>query len=199
MKKYIVTSCLTLVFILLFSSCDDATTLPPLYPEIYSENFSPTAVNEPSFNFQGWLLFSQTGTKSWFLDNYQDNDYIEFNPYGSKESSNIGWAITPVYNLELLAQKALIFQSAQHNAISSDNKFELLVSTNFNGTDVLNATWIPLSFKGPEYSKATNYVWVNSGKVNLSDFSGTIYIAFRVTGNSTTRAGGFQVDNIKLF
>lgn len=202
MTKHFITTCLTLLFIGLFSSCDDDTTLPPMYPDVYSEDFSRTAVDEPPFNFEGWVLFSQAGTKSWFKGSYGGNDYIEFSSFGSGEALNIGWAITPAYDLDLLAQKALIFQSAQHHATSTENKFELLVSTNFNGTDVLAATWVPLKFKGPTLTNATNYDWVNSGRVSLADFSGNIYIAYRVTGNglqNSNLSGGFEVDNIKLF
>lgn len=203
MKKYILTTCITLFFLALFSSCDEDTTLPPSYPEMFSEDFTrPTA--EPAFNFQDWVLFSQAGKKTWFKASYTNsnqvtNDYIEFSSFGSGDASNIGWAIMPAYDLNLLAQKALIFQSAQHHATSPENKLELLVSTNFNGTDVLAATWVPIKFRLPTYTNGTNYDFVNSGKVDLSPYSGTIYIAFRVTGNSTTLTGGFQIDNIKLF
>ena len=203
MKKNILTLCFSLLFIALFSSCEEDTSLPPMYPEVYSEDFSRPE-GEPAFNFQDWVLFSQAGSKKWFKASYTDsknftNDYIEFSSFGSGDASNIGWAITPAYSLDLLSQKALIFQSAQHHATSPENKLELLVSTNFNGTDVLAATWVPLKFKGPVYTNGTNYDFVNSGKVDLSGFSGNIYIAFKVTGNSTTLTGGFQIDNIKLF
>ena len=201
MKKNTIISCFSLLCIALFSSCDQETTLPPMYHEIFSEDFSRPK-NEPAFNFEDWILFSQAGTKLWFAGNYQENDYIEFSSFGSKDASNIGWAIMPVLNLDDLAQKALIFQSAQHHSKSLDNKFELLVSTDFDEKEVLSATWIPLKFRVPTNTAATNYDWVNSGKVDLSAFSGNIYIAFRVTGNglyNSTQAGGFQVDNIKLF
>ena len=198
MKKYIITTCFSLLFLGLFSSCEEDTTLPPMYPDVYSEDFTDT----PPFAFQDWVLFSQAGTKSWFKGSFSGNDYIEFSSFGSGEALNIGWAITPAYNLDILPQKALIFQSAQHHATSTENKFELLVSTNFNGTDVLGATWVPLKFKLPTYTNGTNYDMANSGRVSLSAFSGNIYIAFRVTGNglqNSAVSGGFQVDNIKLF
>ena len=200
MKKYIITTCFSLLFLGLFSSCDEDTTLPPMYPDVYSEDFTDI----PPFAFQDWVLFSQAGSKTWFKGSYKPsgqtiaNDYIEFSSFGSGDASNIGWAITPAYNIDLLAQKALIFQSAQHHVTSVENKLEVLVSTNFNGTDVLGATWIPLKFKAPAPG-SVNYVWVNSGKVNLSAFSGNIYIAYRVTGNGTNLTGAYQIDNIKLF
>lgn len=206
MKKYIITTFFSLLFIGLFSSCEEDTTLPPMYPDVYSEDFSRPK-DEPPFNFQDWVLFSQAGSKTWFKGSYKPsgetiaNDYIEFSSFGSGDASNIGWAITPAYNLDLLAQKALIFQSAQHHVTSVENKLEVLVSTNFNGIDVLGATWIPVKFKAPAPG-SVNYVWVNSGRVDLSAFSGNIYIAYKVTGNglqNSTQSGAYQIDNIKLF
>lgn len=202
MKKNIAKIIFVFLFLSIFSGCsNDDTSLPPMYPAVYSEDFSRPE-NEPPFDFEDWTLFSQAGTKKWFKNSYQGNDYIEFSSFGSGESSNIGWAISPPYNLDTTAAKALIFQSAQHHATSLDNKFELLISTNYDGVNVLNAKWITLKFNGPAYTNATNYDFVNSGKVNLQAYSGTVYIAFRVTGNglqNSNQSGGFQVDNIKLF
>ena len=198
MKKMLL---LTILFAFIPACSDDELKLPELYTTIYSENFSRPE-NEPEFNFEDWTKFSQTGTKEWFKNDYQDNDYIEFSSFGSSQSSNIGWAISPEYDIEMLNKKVLIFQSAQHHATSLDNKFELLVSSNFDGTNVLSATWETLKFNLPEYNNATNYDFVNSGAVDLSSFKGKIHIAFRVTGNglyNSNQAGGFQVDNIKLF
>jgi hypothetical protein len=202
MKNNISSTLFLLLFLTVFSGCsNDETTLPPMYPAVYSEDFSRPE-GEPAFDFENWTLFSQAGTKTWFKNSYQGNDYIEFSSFASGQSSNIGWAISPPYNLDLTSKKGLIFQSAQHHATSLDNKFELLVSNNYDGTNVLAATWTTLKFNGPTYTNATNYDFVNSGKVDLSSYSGTVYIAFRVTGNGLTnsnQSGGFQVDNIKLF
>jgi len=202
MKSYIKTTCFTLLFVGLLSACsDDDTTLPPIYPAVYSEDFSRPE-EQPEFNFEDWTLFSQAGTKTWFKNDYQGNDYIEFSSYASGQSSNIGWAVSPAYNLDLTRQKGLIFQSAQHHATSLDNKFELLISTDYDGLNVLSANWQSLEFNGPAHTAATNYDFVNSGKVDLSSYSGIIHIAFKVTGNglyNSNQAGGFQVDNIKLF
>jgi hypothetical protein len=202
MKNYILTTCVTLLFLVSFSGCSsDDIVLPPIYPAVYSEDFSRPE-EEPPFDFEEWTLYSEAGTKTWFKNDYQGNDYIEFSSFGSGQASNIGWAISPAYNLELTALKSLIFQSAQHHATSLDNKFELLISTNFDGTNVLAANWETLEFNGPTYTNSTNYDFVNSGKVDLSSYTGTVYIAFRVTGNglyNSNQSGGFQVDNIKLF
>lgn len=193
---------LTMLLFTIITGCSsEAIQMPELYEAIYSEDFSRPE-NEPEFNFEDWTKFSQAGTKEWFKNDYESNDYIEFSPFASSQSSNIGWAISPAYDVDILNKKVLIFQSAQHHATSLDNKFELLASSDFDGTHVLSATWQTLRFNAPAYTNSTNYDFVNSGPVDLSSFKGKIHIAFRVIGNglyNSNQAGGFQVDNIKLF
>ena len=201
----------TLLFVLILavaSSCteEEDTTLPASAPAIYYEGFSRVA--PAAFTFENWTLFAQAGSKQWFKASYQGasdlvpNDYIEFSSFGG-QASNIGWAISPAINLDTIAvpaiKKRLVFQSAQHHATSLENKFELLVSADFDGTNVLGATWTVLPFRLPTYTGGTNYDFVNSGGVDLSGYSGKIHIAFRVIGNGSNLTGGFQIDNINIF
>ncbi len=197
----------TLLFLFLLatvSSCteEDDTTLPEAFPAIFYEGFSRVAP-ATAFNFENWTVFSQTGTKKWFKTSFEGNDYIEFSSFGSGEPSNIGWVISPAINLDTITvpalRKRLVFQSAQHHANSAQNKFELLISTDFNGTDVLGATWTVVPFRLPKYPGGKNYEFVNSGGIDLSNYAGNIFIAFRVTGNGSNLTGGFQVDNINIF
>lgn len=176
------------------------TELPPIAPAVFSENFTRTAPEQ--FNFENWTVFAEAGTKNWFKNAFGGNDYIEFSSFGSGQASNIGWAISPAFNIDETVKKRLIFQSAQHHATSEANKFEVLVSSDYDGTNVLAATWTVFNFRKPTYTNATNYDFVGSGPIDLSAYSGNIYIAFRVTGDGLTNSeldGGFQIDNIKLF
>lgn len=199
MKNYLKTALVALLFAGTFTGCsDDDTALPPTAYPIFSEDFS-RADEEPAFSFEDWTVFAEAGTKNWFINEFGGNDYIEFSSFNSGNASNIGWVITPAINIDSAPLKRLIFQSAQHHATSLDNKFEVLVSSNYDGEDVLAADWDLKTFRLPPYANAYNYDFYNSGVVDLSDYSGTIYIAFRVKGNTTTQTGGFQVDNIKVF
>ncbi len=198
MKNYLKSALVAVLFAGVFASCDDNdTTLPPTASPIFSEDFSRPPGE--MFDFEGWTVFTEAGTKDWFKNAFGGNDYIEFSSFNSGNASNIGWAITPAINIDAAQLKRLIFQSAQHHATSLDNKFEVLVSGNYDGENVLAAEWELKSFRLPPYANAYNYDFYNSGVVDLSNYSGEIHIAFRVKGNSTTQTGGFQVDNIKVF
>jgi hypothetical protein len=206
MKNYLKTALAAVLFAGTFTSCsDDDTALPPTAYATYSEDFGAYDVDTNTYTFDfataGWTVFAEAGTKNWFINDFDDNVYLEFSSFNSGNASNIGWLITPAINIDQAKLKRVIFQSAMHHATSLDNKFEVLVSTNFDGTNVLAADWEKKTFRTPELlgSGGVNYTFVNSGAVDLSEYSGEIYIAFRVIGNSTTQTGGFQIDNVKIF
>lgn len=202
MKNYFKTTLVALLFAGVFTGCsDDDTTLPETAYATYSENFGTVdaTTGDYSFTLEDWTVFTEAGSKDWFINDFGGNVYMEFSSFNSGNSLNIGWLITPAINVDQTKLKRLIFQSAQHHATSLDNKFEVLVSSNFDGTDVVGADWDLKSFRLPPYLNAYNYDFYNSGVVDLSAYSGEVYVAFRVKGNSTTQTGGFQIDNIKIF
>ncbi len=207
MKNYFKTAFIALLLAGTFAACseDDETTLPNTAYATYSEDFGKFD-GDYTFDFEekGWTVFTEAGSKNWFRNNFGTGDannvYLEFSSFNSGNASNIGWVVSPAINIDQAKLKRMSFQSAMHHATSLDNKFELFVSTNFDG-DVTSAEWEQKTFKLPPYLGygGKNYAFVNSGVVDLSAYSGEIYVAFKVTGNSTTQTGGFQIDNIKVF
>jgi hypothetical protein len=92
------------------------------------------------------------------------------------------------------------FQS-QHNFLRSrDNSLQLLVSTDFDGTNVKLASWIDIPVKTPTPDNP-RFTDINSGEIDLSEFKGTLYFAFRVKGSGTNSnlGGTYQIDNINIY
>ena len=176
---------------------DDDFKLAPFDEPAWSEGFSG-AVDGTVLDFTGWTNFAEKGNKKWAEEVYQNNGYAEFSTFGSGDAVNVGWLITPAINVDGTS-KALTFQTAQHHLQVPANKIEAFVSSNYNGTDVLAATWIPLAATFPT-SETAWYLFVSSGRINLSAYSGNIHIAFKVTGSGTdvTLDGAYQIDNVKI-
>ncbi|WP_306565678.1 choice-of-anchor J domain-containing protein [Flavobacterium lindanitolerans] len=183
----------------MMSSCvnDDDTTLPDYTPLIFGEDFSEGADNT-LFEKEGWLNFAETGTVRWTNQVYSGNGYAEFTSYQSGQASNIGWLITPGIDLDAQEGEKLVFQTAQAFVDNAANTIEVLISTDFDGTNVTAATWQSLSATFPTTS-ATYYQFIKSGVIDLSRFTGTAHIAFRVKGNGTTLDGTYQIDNIRVY
>lgn len=187
----------------LFAGCvnDDDFAIPPFNEVAYSENFEE-ATDGTVLDILGWTNFNQSGSKKWTEERFplsNGNGYAEFSAFNTGDATNIAWLVSPSINLEG-SQKQVSFDAAQHHLDSSNNTLEVLVSTDFNGTDVAAATWTPLDATVPTQENDW-YDFINSGVIDLSDYSGNVYIAFRVTGSGTdtTLDGAYQIDNLKLF
>jgi hypothetical protein len=185
----------------MFWSCSEEAEIAPFKALIFSEGFSsdsPFFNFNGNFDFPGWTNYAETGTRLWTEREFNDDGYIQFSTFGSGQASNIGWAITPAIDLGEAENVVLSFSSATNFVDNPANKLEVLISTDFDGTNVLGATWTALD--ATVANETTNgYVYIPSGEIDLSSYSGIIHIAFRVTGNGTTLDGLFQVDKVKVY
>ncbi|QXP80435.1 MULTISPECIES: DUF5689 domain-containing protein [Winogradskyella] len=171
---------------------------PSDFTNIFSEDFE-TATNNTDLDFTGWTNFAEAGSWRWREKTYQDNSYTEFSTFGSGNDSNIAWLVTPGFDMDAQANEFLNFKAAQHHVDSDANTLEVFVSSDFDGTDVLGATWIPLSANLPSQNNSW-YEFVDSGLIDLSSYTGTIHIAFKVVGSGNNEAldGAYQIDDISI-
>ncbi|WP_438966200.1 DUF5017 domain-containing protein [Flavobacterium sp.] len=197
MKKILIKAVFLLAIFITATSCvkEDDFAIPTLKAG-FVENFNDINFNQ-TFDYVGWTNFAEAGTKVWIERDFQNDGYIQFSSFQSGESSNIGWVVSPAININGLVQPTLSFETASNFVTSPDNKIEVFVSTNFNGTDVLGTTWNPVTAELAN-NTTNNYTYIPSGNIDLSAYSGDIYVAFKVTGNGSTQTGLFQVDKIKV-
>ena len=200
MKKIFKLTFLTLACASLLPGCveEDDAVIAPFRPLIFSETFPEEEINNNQpFDYPGWTNFIETGSKKW-VERYASNmGFIMFNPFPTTEASNIAWAITPAINLDSSNNEVLTFDTASNFVTTPDNKIEVLISTNYDGTNVLAATWTPLAANVAN-NTTNNYTFVPSGEIDLSSYSGNIHIAFRVIGGQAL-AGLYEVDNVKVY
>lgn len=183
------------------TGCDDDTELPLYRDPILYQEFESGADEDllNATNTPGWTTYLQAGTKQWTIQRYGDNGYAEFNPYQSGNASNIGWLITPAIVLDENNDKTLAFDSSQAYTTSADNKLEVFISTDFDGTNVAAATWNPVTFTAPAIG-GKNFTFVASGKISLSAYSGNVYVGFKVTGGTGSAIdGSYQLDNVVVY
>ena len=166
---------------------------------IYTEDFQ-TSTNNTNLNTTGWTNYAEAGTWVWREKIFSGNGYAEFSAFGG-QALNKAWLISPALDFTTFTQKLVKFKVAQHHldVNSPNNGLEVLVSTNFDGTNVLAATWVAVPANIPTTSTAW-YAFLGSN-VDLSSYSGTIHVAFKFTGSgtNTTLDGAFQVDDFKAF
>lgn len=165
---------------------------------IVEENFD-TGTDNSNLNFPNWTNVAETGSEVWTEQVYSGNGYAEFSGYLTGDNVNIGWLVSPGIDMDVQTNEFLNFQVAQHHLDSDANTLEVFVSTDFDGTNVTGATWQPISASLPVMSDAW-YTFKDSGLVDLSSYSGTLYVGFKVTGsgNDQTLDGAYMIDDFKI-
>jgi hypothetical protein len=181
-------------------SPEDDQTIPDFVPLVFSEDFSIGGLDDTILDTDGWLNFSEVGTAQWKEQVYSGNTYAEFSSFQSGEAINVGWLVSPSINLDAQENETLLFRSSQSYVTSASNSLEVLISSDFDGTNVTTATWEPLTATLPTTSSAY-FAFVKSGEIDLSGYTGNVHIAFKVKGSGTNTAldGSYQVDDIRVF
>ena len=168
------------------------------FTEIISEDFQ-SAIHNTNLDFPGWTNFAEEGAWVWRERVYSGNGYTEFSTYNSPDDVNIAWLISPGVDLDAQENEFLNFKMAQHHLQSDLNTAEVFISTDFDGSNVLGATWISVSANLASQSNSW-YQFVDSGLIDLSSYSGTLHVAFKVTGSGTdqTLDGAYQLDDFTI-
>ena len=147
---------------------------------------------------EGWSLVTVSGTKDWsirrFDENGEQNNYITCSGYNGTPDFD-SWLITPMVNIDNLAEKVLSFRSEVNGYGSTTTVVEVYAMTTNNPE---TATLTKLNPVLPE-APATGYsAWTQSGNVDLSGFSGKIYIGFRYYATSDANYATWCIDDIKI-
>ena len=190
------------IIFLLVTSCSPENDIknPDFNPLVFSEDFSKGAVDNAVLNLEGWNNIAEVGTAKWKTQIYSGNPYAEFSSFQSGDVVNIGWLVSPVINMDTFEGEILQFQASQSFVSSSANSLELLIATNYNGTNLATANWEPVNANLPTTS-SPYFEFIKSGEIDLSAYKGNINIAFKVKGSGTNNVldGSYQVDAIRIY
>ena len=137
----------------------------------------------------GWTFVDVEGEMNWTVASYQGNHYAYANGYN--HGANEDWCISPAFDLSAYSNPVLTFRTAKNY---NGPDLEVFFSNNYNGTNPSAATWTPLTCA----LSTGSWTWVESGAIDLSNFSGTnCYIGFKYTCEESS-AAGWEVDDILL-
>jgi|SRR5690606_2886103 hypothetical protein len=194
-----------------FSSCvsEDDYAIPEIKSPIIQEDFQ-SVVNNGVLDIENWTNFAEAGTVKWIGKIFSGNGYAEFTTFGSGQSSNIGWLVSPKINLmdeesglyfpEGNVGRKLVFEVSQHHFDNTANTFQVFISTDYDGENVTAATWteITSNFRMPKTDDSW-YDFISSGTYDLSGVEGSFYVAFKAVGNGTNLDGAFMLDNFTIY
>ncbi len=168
---------------------------------VFEETFA-NVTDDTNLDIDNWLNYAEIGSELWTEQVYSGNGYAEFNAYATGESTNIGWLISPGIDMDAQSGEILTFQTEYAYPDAGHYPLEVYVSSDFDGTEagILTATWEDIT-NDVEIAHPDNtpdwFTWVDSGPIDLSGYTGTLYVAFKYTGSDTANQNStIHVDNV---
>lgn len=174
-----------------------------LIDDVTINDFTPQTTSLPysetfDSNLGDCYTYSVSGdTKNWIWQDYNGNGFAKMSGYNSGETEE-DWLILPEINADDYTTITMNFETAyNYGTDDANNYLKLFYSTDYSGIgNPDNTNWTELNFTQPD---AGNYVYVNSGDIDLSAISGQFYLGFKyrdvgIEGNYRT----WQIDNINI-
>ncbi|WP_298762395.1 DUF5689 domain-containing protein [uncultured Polaribacter sp.] len=164
---------------------------------LLEENFENTAGN---INIEGWTNYNEKGTKFWrsYFDDDSQSNAANIGSFRSGNDETISWLITKAINLDTTAEEYLSFETS--TSFADGSTLEVLISEDWDGrtTTITTANWqvLPARIAANNDDFAT---FINSTFIDLSQYNGSVYIAFKYTGNGNEDFDGtYELDNLLI-
>jgi hypothetical protein len=163
-------------------------------------------------NIADWKNLAEVGGRTYSARTFNSNLYAELSAFSSNEPIVLSWLVTKGVNLDATANEKLSFDTKQGfigTGGSTAAALKILVSTNYTGAgDPWDAsvTWTDVTAQAtlsPGTVTSFPSSFTNSGEIDLSGYTGTVYVAFRYegsdpSGSSNDKTSTWQIDNIKI-
>ena len=151
-------------------------------------------------NIPNWTNYIEAGSKNW--RSYNDLNSISkatrIGSYRSRDVSTISWLITEGINLDTTLEEYLSFETS--TSFADGSTLEIFISENWDRREetILTANWVSLPARIASSSDDFK-VFKNSTFINLSNYSGIVYIAFKYEGTGNEDFDGtYELDNISI-
>lgn len=192
---------------------------PPGTVVLLDENFeSQTATTTFPYNpitITGWNNLSEVGTKVYDARIFSSNKYAYMSAFGTNAPDIKTWLVTKGISLDGTANETLTFETKQDFLLTTApggtnvaSALKVLISSNYTGTgNPWAATWTDITSLATlsPGSTTSNFPssYTASGAIDLSTYSGTVYIAFKYegadpSGTASDKTSAWEIDNIRV-
>lgn len=195
--------------------------VPPTGTTLLSETFEGQTITTSPAPFadvtvDGWQNLSEVFTRKFTARLFSGNKYAYLSAFGTNAPNVTSWLVTKGVNLAGTTGAKLTFETKQDFYLSNTTgtgvpvpaDLKVLVSTNYTGTgNPWAATWTDVTSQATLSPGSTtgnfppNYT--QSGNIDLSSYTGTIYVAFKYVGQDPTgfdndKTSAWEIDNIRI-
>jgi len=141
--------------------------------------------------FEDWSTISVSGSEVWESDNnfgLENTPCAAMSGYSGGPMENEDWLISPPMNFDLFEGEMLEFWTATNY---DGPTLEIKVSNEYSGGDPNSAQWDDLTAT----LSSGSWEWTSSGQIDLSAYTGFVYVAFKYT-STTSGAATWEVDDV---
>lgn len=194
---------------------------PPGTVLLLNEDFetqnAATAAPYSPISINGWLNMPENFTRTFDARIFSNNKYAYLSAFGTNAPAVTTWLVTKGINMDGTNSETLTFDTKQDFYLTAvpggtpvPSALKVLVSTNFSGTGnpwAAGVTWTDITGSATlsPGSTTSNYPssYTGSGTIDMSSYTGTVYIAFRyegadLTGTANDKTSAWEVDNIRV-
>lgn len=171
----------------------DNPSTPTTVYESYFCDFEGFEKKIANVKTQGWNYVHTSGDKDWYLNEFDSNVYAAATAYKGNSGPWDQWLISPGIDLDKSPKKTLEFKTqAAYQSTTSYMEVYLLTSN-----DPSTATKTKLEVTLPEIPASGYSQWVTSN-VDLSAYSGVVYIGWRYYGTSASGSSTYCIDDVNI-
>lgn len=160
-----------------------------LSPEIFSESFAT--------NVWKFTAVSVSGDQKWFWSSYGGVGFAKMSGYSGGNKVNEDWLISKALDLSKRTDAILLFENTHKFGTVYTKEMTLWVTDSWNGGTLDTLNWVKKNFvRAP----GTDYVFVKSGPISLTEYAGkkNVRIAFRYVSNTVESAPTWEINNLQV-
>lgn len=150
------------------------------------EDFSGAAI--PA----NWGNVQLKGDKKWYTPSFDNNYYAAMTGYKGTAPFD-SWLITPALDVDGAAKKVLSFKSQVNGYGSTTTTMKVFV---LSSADPASATRTELNCQWATAPASGYSGWTESGEIDLSKFSGTIFIGFQFAATQDANYATWCIDDV---
>jgi hypothetical protein len=145
----------------------------------------------------GWSVYNITeGANTWVIDAFAGITYAYITEYESNPPNPHSWFISP--ETDLSDMEEVIFTFMNQAAHRTGDALSVKISQNYDGSgNPAQADWTTLQATYDSHTGAGFGTWTSSGEIDLSAFSGKVYIGFEYKADNNN-FGRWHLNNIEI-
>lgn len=191
-------------------------TVVLLNEDFETQSANTTAPYNP-ISISGWNNLPELGTRTYDARIFSSNKYAYVSGFGTNLPDVKSWLVTKAINLDATTSEKLSFDTKQDFLLSTypggtnvAAALKVLISTDYTGTGnpwATGVTWTDITslatLSPGSTTSAFPSAYTPSGSIDISTFSGTIYIAFKYegadpSGTTSDKTSAWEIDNVRV-